>query len=117
MPFTYWSNSLVKLLTALEFVTRGTYCVLVFTVSSIEAMVLFTDPSTISLFASSPLSSIKKALMISADTFKANIAVRTRYIKLIISCLGSLGIDMLYLFLSNLIFIGYGRVEFIALRQ
>src|SRR2546421_9079404 len=37
------------------------------------------------------LFTVLKALRISADTFRANIAVSTRYIRLIIFCRGSLG--------------------------
>ncbi len=46
----------------------------------------------------SPLSTILKALKISAETFRASIAVNTKYMILIINCLGCLGIDIIVVY-------------------
>jgi hypothetical protein len=52
------------------------------------------EVSTIALELLIPLFKEKKALIISAETLSASRAVSTKYIRLIISCRGSLGIDI-----------------------
>src|SRR5688572_15809582 len=68
--------------------------------SSKEAMIVSVDLFTVLLVFSRLLFTVLKAFKISDDTFSARRAVRTRYIMLIIFCLGSRGKDMTFWFLN-----------------
>src|SRR5687768_14923647 len=61
-----------------------------------DARMVFVELLIVVFVVLKLLSTVLKAFRISADIFNANIAVNTRYIRLIIFCRGSLGSAIIY---------------------